>query len=57
MQRPVAPPGGVRRQALAGGLISHAKWETGLAHLRRIATSPDGTFCYTFFKGVARKPT
>ena len=48
---------GVRQQALAGELISQTEWDTGLAHLRRIATSPDGTFCYTFFKGVARKPT
>ena len=47
---------GVRQRALADGLISQAEWENGLEHLRRVATSPDGTFCYTFFKGVARKP-
>jgi hypothetical protein len=29
-------------------------WTTGVSDLRR-AASPDGTFCYTFFKAVAFK--
>ena len=47
---------GVERQALEWGLITRREWEEGLAHLRSIATSRDGAFCYTFFKAVARKP-
>jgi len=47
---------GVEEQALEKGLITRKDWEAGLAHLRGIATSPAGTFCYTFFKatGVRR---
>jgi hypothetical protein len=29
-------------------------WETGIRDLYR-ATESDGTFCYTFFKGVGKK--
>jgi hypothetical protein len=43
---------GVRGQALSMGLIDAGTWEKGIADLYR-ATQPDGTFCYTFFKGVA----
>jgi len=43
---------GVRDQALTLGLIDRLTWEKGIADLYR-ATEPDGTFCYTFFKGVA----
>jgi SAM-dependent methyltransferase len=43
---------GVREQALAAGLIDRRTWEKGIADLYR-ATEPDGTFCYTFFKGLA----
>jgi SAM-dependent methyltransferase len=45
---------GVREQALALGLIDERTWEKGIADLYR-ATEPDGTFCYTFFKGVATR--
>jgi SAM-dependent methyltransferase len=43
---------GVRDQAVSLGLIDQPTWEKGIADLYR-ATEPDGTFCYTFFKGVA----
>jgi ubiquinone/menaquinone biosynthesis C-methylase UbiE len=43
---------GVRDQALDHGLIEPEEWEKGIAALYRTA-APDGTFCYTFFKGVA----
>ena len=42
---------GVRERALAAGLVGEAAWDRGVAGLRR-AASPDGVFCYTFFKGV-----
>ncbi len=42
---------GVRRPALAAGLVDEATWERGVARLRR-AAGADGVFCYTFFKGV-----
>lgn len=45
---------GVREQAIGLGLITEAAWEQGISDLRR-TTEPDGTFCYTFFKGVACK--
>ena len=45
---------GVRDQALSLGLIDPRIWEKGIADLYR-ATEPDGTFCYTFFKGVAAR--
>jgi SAM-dependent methyltransferase len=45
---------GVRDQALSLGLIDRRAWEKGIADLYR-ATEPDGTFCYTFFKGVAER--
>ena len=45
---------GVRDQALAGKMIDPEQWEKGIHDLYR-TTRPDGTFCYTFFKGVAVK--
>jgi SAM-dependent methyltransferase len=45
---------GVRDQALSLGLIDQRTWEKGIADLYR-ATEADGTFCYTFFKGVAER--
>jgi SAM-dependent methyltransferase len=45
---------GVKDQAIAAGLISPQRWEQGIADLYR-TTQPDGTFCYTFFKGLAIK--
>jgi SAM-dependent methyltransferase len=43
---------GVRDQALSLGMVDRRTWEKGIADLYR-ATEPDGTFCYTFFKGTA----
>jgi SAM-dependent methyltransferase len=45
---------GVREGALASRMITVADWERGIADLRRTAGA-DGTFSYTFFKGVAVK--
>ncbi len=45
---------GVRDQAIGLGLIDEATWERGIRDLER-TTGPDGSFCYTFFKGVAVK--
>lgn len=45
---------GVRKQAVAAGLMDEAAWEMGIADLYRSA-GPEGTFCYTFFKGIGIK--
>jgi ubiquinone/menaquinone biosynthesis C-methylase UbiE len=45
---------GVRDQAIGTGIIDETTWEQGIKDLYR-ATEADGTFCYTFFKGVAYK--
>ncbi len=42
---------GVRDAAVAAGLTTAAAFDAGLRELHRTA-GPDGTFCYTFFKGV-----
>jgi ubiquinone/menaquinone biosynthesis C-methylase UbiE len=46
---------GVKDQALTFGLIDERTWDQGIADLNRTARR-DGTFCYTFFKGVCVKP-
>jgi SAM-dependent methyltransferase len=43
---------GVREQAIAAGLLSAERFDAGVEALERTA-APDGTFNYTFFKGVA----
>ena len=45
---------GVRAPAIAAGLITAERFDAGIRDLHR-TTAPDGTFCYTFFKGVGRK--
>jgi len=45
---------GVRDQAVAHGLIDAATWNAGIRDLER-ATAADATFCYTFFRGQARR--
>jgi ubiquinone/menaquinone biosynthesis C-methylase UbiE len=45
---------GVRNQAINSGIIDELTWEKGIKDLYR-TTEMDGTFCYTFFKGVAYK--
>jgi SAM-dependent methyltransferase len=44
---------GVGERAVAEGLIDAESWARGIRDLHRTA-EPDGTFCYTFFKAVAR---
>jgi hypothetical protein len=46
---------GVRTQALEMALMDEATWEKGMKDLYRVAQSDNGTFCYTFFKGIATK--
>lgn len=46
---------GVRPSALARGLIDAAGFDAGIRALYR-TSEPDGVFCYTFFKAVARRP-
>ena len=46
----------VREEALAARIIGAATFDAGIRDLYRAAES-DGVFCYTFFKGVAVKPT
>jgi SAM-dependent methyltransferase len=45
---------GVGERAVAEGLVDATSWRQGIRDLYRTA-EPDGTFCYTFFKAVARK--
>jgi hypothetical protein len=45
----------VRGEALAAGLSTAARWDQGIADLRRTADD-GGTFHYTFFKAVAVNP-
>jgi hypothetical protein len=45
---------GVRERAFSAGLIDEDTWEKGIRDLCRTA-EPDGTFCYTFFKALARR--
>jgi ubiquinone/menaquinone biosynthesis C-methylase UbiE len=45
---------GVRERALAAGMIMPERFDAGIRALYRTAEE-DGVFCYTFFKGFARK--
>ena len=45
---------GVQEQAIGLGLIDEVTWEKGILDLER-TTDRDGSFCYTFFKGIASK--
>ena len=44
---------GAREDALRLGLVDERTWEKGVADMYR-AAGPGGSFCYTFFRGVAR---
>jgi SAM-dependent methyltransferase len=46
---------GVGERAIAAGLIDTPTWRQGIRDLYRTAEA-DGTFCYAFFKAVARNP-
>jgi SAM-dependent methyltransferase len=45
---------GVKDQAIIRGLVDSETWDKGIRDLYR-TTEHDGTFCYTFFKGVGTK--
>ena len=45
---------GVHEQVISSGIISEEVWERGIKDLYRTAEL-GGTFCYTFFKGLAYK--
>lgn len=45
---------GVREPAIAAGLIQPERFDAGVRDLHH-TTELDGTFCYTFFKGVGEK--
>ena len=45
---------GIREPAIAAGLTDPERFDAGVRDLYR-TTEADGVFCYTFFKGVARK--
>jgi ubiquinone/menaquinone biosynthesis C-methylase UbiE len=45
---------GIREPAIAAGLIEPETFDAGVHDLHR-TTEPDGVFCYTFFKGVAKR--
>jgi hypothetical protein len=45
---------GAKEQAIQQGLVDAQTWERGIADLYATAGA-DGTFSYTFFKGVAVK--
>jgi SAM-dependent methyltransferase len=47
---------GIREAALAAGLIDPNSFDAGVRDLYR-TTEADGVFCYTFFKGVGKKPS
>jgi ubiquinone/menaquinone biosynthesis C-methylase UbiE len=44
---------GVRKPAIANGLMSEADFDRGISDLHRTA-EVDGVFCYTFFKAVGK---
>ena len=46
---------GVREPAVAAGLLDTDAFDAGVRDLHRTAAD-DGTFSYTFFKGVATAP-
>lgn len=44
-----------KEQALEQGLVSQAEWTQGIGELRASGQPPDGTFFYSWFKGIALK--
>jgi SAM-dependent methyltransferase len=46
---------GVRDSAIEAGIIEPEAFDAGVRDLHRTAEA-DGVFCYTFFKGVGKKP-
>jgi ubiquinone/menaquinone biosynthesis C-methylase UbiE len=46
---------GVHQQALESKMIDQNTWAKGINDLHLVASSPDGTFCYMFFKAFSIK--
>lgn len=46
---------GVEKQALKLKYIDKDSWYKGIRDLHKTGTPPEGTFCYTFFKGIGIK--
>ena len=44
-----------REQSIGIGMIDRASWLEGMKDLHRLIDSPESTFFYSWFKGVARK--
>ena len=44
-----------QQQVIETGLMKKEVWEKGLEDIRNVAFHPEGTFFYTWFKGIARK--
>jgi ubiquinone/menaquinone biosynthesis C-methylase UbiE len=44
------------KQVLGSAYLQQEDWERGLADIREVARHPEGTFFYTWFKGVGVKP-
>jgi ubiquinone/menaquinone biosynthesis C-methylase UbiE len=44
------------RQVLESGHMDEKEWVMGLEDIRQVARHPEGTFFYTWFKGVGVKP-
>jgi SAM-dependent methyltransferase len=57
MQTIVPMVEGVRDRALSEGSVSSTEWDKGIEDLKATGSDPEGTFCYTFFKAWARKPS
>lgn len=45
-----------QQQVLGNGMVSQKDWDKGLNDIRQVARHPEGTFFYTWFKGVCMKP-
>ena len=48
----IAMVAGVKEKALGLGMMDEESWDRGITDMYKTANA-DGTFCYTFFKGVA----
>ena len=44
------------QQVLDSGYVMQDEWNKGLEDIRRVARHPEGTFFYTWFKGLGIKP-
>lgn len=44
-----------REQSIGAGMIDEDSWQEGMKDLHRLIDSPESTFFYSWFKGVARK--